>query len=95
MLCLLITMLDKEDSPCAVLANYNVRQGRVNVLCLLITMLEKIVIQNAFKDGCTLRWSSVVTETTLHFVISKKLPPFAKHLFHSPHNNITTSFTAP
>ena len=29
MLCLLITMLDKEESPCAVLANYNVRQGRV------------------------------------------------------------------
>ena len=23
------------------LANYNVRQGRVNVLCLLITMLDK------------------------------------------------------
>ena len=41
MLCLLITMLDKEESPCAVLANYNVRQGRVNVLCLLITMLNK------------------------------------------------------
>ena len=28
-LCLLITMLDKEESPCAVLANYNVKQGRV------------------------------------------------------------------
>ena len=41
MLCLLITMLNKEESPCAVLANYNVRQGRVNVLCLLITMLDK------------------------------------------------------
>ena len=40
-LCLLITMLDKEESPCAVLANYNVKQGRVNVLCLLITMLDK------------------------------------------------------
>ena len=32
---------DKEESPCAVLANYNVKQGRVNVLCLLITMLDK------------------------------------------------------
>ena len=41
MLCLLITMLNKEESPCAVLANYNVKQGRVNVLCLLITMLDK------------------------------------------------------
>ena len=40
MLCLLITMLDKEESPCAVLANYNVKQGR-DVLCLLITMLDK------------------------------------------------------
>ena len=40
-LCLLITMLNKEESPCAVLANYNVKQGRVNVLCLLITMLNK------------------------------------------------------
>ena len=40
-LCLLITMLDKEESPCAVLANYNVKQGSHHVLCLLITMLNK------------------------------------------------------
>ena len=32
-LCLLITMLDKEESPCAVLANYNVKQGRVTMCC--------------------------------------------------------------
>ena len=30
---MLITMLDKEESPCAVLANYNVRQGRVTMCC--------------------------------------------------------------
>ena len=32
-LCLLITMLNKEESPCAVLANYNVKQGRVTMCC--------------------------------------------------------------
>ena len=54
MLCLLITMLNKEESPCAVLANYNVRQGRVNVLCLLITMLDKEESQGRVNVLCLL-----------------------------------------
>ena len=34
-LCLLITMLNKEESPCAVLANYNVTKTRKSQCAVL------------------------------------------------------------